>query len=187
MKELEITPDKYPDVSYNFIFFVDVALVFFYLFGFMVGVFLYQNARWRPRTILIVGGSIAIAGCYFSSYARSLNTFILLYCCVSSTGYGICTIPHTMCAWEWFPDYKGLVNGVISCGYGFGGLLFLQLSTDLVNPDGKNPDIYNKKNDVTYFDESVSNRVPLMLRELCLVWIWFVLFGIIFVKKKPRA
>ena len=57
----------------------------------------------------------------------------------------------------------------------------------MVNPDGKNPTIYNEKNDVTYFDESVSNRVPLMLRELVMVWIWFVLFGIIFVKKKPRA
>ena len=125
MNALEIKPDKYPDVSYNFIFFVDVALVLFFLFGFMVGVFLYQNVKWRPRTILIVGGLIALCGCYFASYARTLNTFILLYCVVASTGYGICMIPHTLCAWEWFPDHKGLVNGVISCGYGFGGLFFV--------------------------------------------------------------
>ena len=185
MDELKIDPDKYPDISYNFIFLVDLGLVFFNLIGFMIGVLLLQTLRLNPRIVLTVGGFIALLGCYFSSYARTLNMFILFYCAVSSTGYGICTLVHTVLAWEYFPSNKGIVSGVISSCYGFGSLYFAQLSTDLVNPDGKNPHIYNKENDVTYFDSTVSSRVPYMLREMCFYWIWFILFGIIFVTRKP--
>ena len=183
MDSLRIEPDKYPDISYNFIFLVDLGLVTFLLIGFALGVILLQNIRLNPRYVISIGGGIALVTTYCSSYARSLNTFLLFYC-ASSIGYGICNLPHVVCGWEYFPENRGLVNGIISSCYGFGTLYFAQLSTDLVNPDNKNPHIYNKENDVTYFDSSVASRVPYMLRELCIVWIGFVVVGIIFISRK---
>ena len=117
MEDLEIRPDEYPEVSYNFIFLVDLGLVLFNIIGFIFGVIMMQTLRWKPRIVLTIGGSIALLGCYASSWARDLDTFILLYCVVGSTGYGICTVPHILCAWEWFPENKGLVNGLITSFY----------------------------------------------------------------------
>ena len=60
--------------------------------------------------------------------------FLLLYSVVGQLGYGICQYPHIIAAWEWFPDHKGLITGIISAGYGFGTFVFAQVSTALVNP-----------------------------------------------------
>jgi OFA family oxalate/formate antiporter-like MFS transporter len=40
-----------------------------------------------------------------------------------------------ICSWEYFPDRKGLITGIIIGSYGFGSFLFTQLSTKLVNPN----------------------------------------------------
>ena len=40
MDSLKVEPDKYPDISYNFIFLVDLGLVTFLIIGFMMGVYL---------------------------------------------------------------------------------------------------------------------------------------------------
>ena len=143
-----------------------------------------QTLNIGPRIIIAVGGFIAVLGCYLSSYATTFKMFIFLYCMLSSTGFGICTTTHIICAWEWFPNNRGLLTGIISSCTGFGYLYFVQVSTDLVNPESKNPTNYNKQNDVTYFDTSVSDRVPYMLRELCWIWIGFIIAGIIFVDRK---
>ena len=137
----------------------------------------------RPRYVLTIGGVIALLSCYCSSYATTLGWFLLIYCS-SSIGYGICTLPHTVCVWEYFPEHKGLVSGIIGSCYGFGALYFTALSTELVNPENKDPQIYNKQNDVTYFDASVANRVPDMLRDLCWIWVPFIGAGIIFISRK---
>ena len=92
-----------------------------------------------PRIIIAVGGFIAILGVYLSSFATTFTTFIFLYCMVSSTGFGICTTTHIICAWEWFPNNRGLLTGIISSSVGFGFLYFVQVSSDLANPEDKNP------------------------------------------------
>ena len=37
--------------------------------------------------------------------------------------------------WEWFPENKGLVSGFIFAGFGFGPVIFIPISSYLVNPD----------------------------------------------------
>ena len=181
----QLYPDK--SVSYNFVFLVDTTLVLFCTIGNLISVLLLQTFHWHARLVLLIGGFTALLGCYLASYARSLETFLFFYGAVSSTGYGICSFPHQICSWEWFPKHKGLVSGLISGGYGFGNFIFAQISTDLVNPYGKNPTVYDKVNDVTYFDKSVSNRVPYMMRELVWIWVWFLLFGIVFIQRKEAC
>ena len=109
-----------------------------------------------------------------------------MYCCLNGIGCGTCYFVALICAWEWFPQRKGLVTGLILGGYGFGSFIFAQISTWLVNPDGKNPSIYDEANDVTYFDSTVANRVPLMIRKLVYIWIAVVLTGNILISRKTR-
>ena len=90
--------------------------------------------RWQARAVILLGGTIALLGCYIASYTTSLKVFLFLYCAVASTGYGIASLPHMICAWEWYPESKGKVGGLISAGYGFGNFIFAQTSTYLVNP-----------------------------------------------------
>ena len=38
-----------------------------------------------------------------------------------------------LCGWEWFPNNKGLVSGIILAGYGFGAFFYGYISTALAN------------------------------------------------------
>jgi hypothetical protein len=39
-----------------------------------------------------------------------------------------------MSAWEWFPERKGLLTGIILAAHGSGSALHVPLSTYLMNP-----------------------------------------------------
>ena len=60
------------------------------------------------------------------------------------------------------------------------------ISTKLVNPDGKNPSIYDPVNDVTYYNATVANHVPYMLRGLAYMWAGLVLIVIVLVTRIPN-
>lgn len=60
--------------------------------------------------------------------------------------------------WLWFPSRPGLVSGLIICGFGFGALIFNNVSRAIVNPDNESSDEDGK------FSESVNERVPFMLQ-----------------------
>ena len=40
-----------------------------------------------------------------------------------------------ICAWEWFPERKGLICGLIIGACGLGPFIYGFLSTGMVNPD----------------------------------------------------
>ena len=59
-----------------------------------------------------------------SSYVTSFWPFFILY----SGGFGIFNgisygIPIYN-SWKHFPDHKGLVTGIVLCGFGFGSFVF---------------------------------------------------------------
>lgn len=84
------------------------------------------------------------------------------------------------CGWEWFPEKKGLVTGLIVGGFGFGAFLFGFLSTALVNPaDAKIPD------GQTFYANDISERVPGMLRWCTLFWAILCLISICTVRRSP--
>ena len=115
-----------------------------------------------------------------------MELYLFLYCVPNGIGCGTCYFVALICAWEWYPNKKGLVTGLTLGGYGFGSFIFAQISTKLVNPNSDNPSIYDEKNDVTYFDQSVADRVPFMIRTLVFIWIFLVAIGIVFMSRKPK-
>ena len=57
-------------------------------------------------------------------------------------------------------------------GFGFGAFVFNFVSTAIVNP------LHVEANNDGYFDLSVADKVPKMIRILCLCWLCLSIIGI---------
>jgi hypothetical protein len=42
-------------------------------------------------------------------------------------------------SWDYFPNSKGLVSGILVCGLGCGSFIFHFVSTWIINPDNLQP------------------------------------------------
>lgn len=112
---------------------------------------------------------MSLFGIFMSSYAKNLIVFVLLYGGLSGMGSGITYLLPMVCGWEYFPEKKGLVTGIIIGSFGAGSFFFIQIAKYIVNPYDEPTSIHI--NDIlSYFDEDISLRVPIMLRQLCLIW-----------------
>ena len=105
---------------------------------------------------------------------------------MNGLGCGMSYFVALICSWEYFPDKKGLVTGIILGGYGFGSFIFAQISTKLVNPTGAPPSVYDPDNDVTYFDAAIADRVPFMIRTLVYIWTVLVVIGVALITRKSN-
>jgi hypothetical protein len=50
-------------------------------------------------------------------------------------GVGLVYYIPLISSWEWFPNKKGAVSGLIVGGFGFGAFIYGFVSTGIVNPD----------------------------------------------------
>lgn len=76
---------------------------------------------------------------YLSSLIKDWTYFVILYGILYALGSSLIVYPSFITAWEWFPERKGLVTGLIMSGYGFGPFIFGFVSSALVNPEDVKP------------------------------------------------
>lgn len=167
------------------IFYVDVALIFLNCFGYLIGTYLLNFRRWNPKHILALGGSISLTGIFLSSFTTDLMAFVASYGMMSGIGCGMNYFVPLVCCWEWFPQKKGLITGIIVGSYGIGTFIFVQVATWIVNPDNEQTSI-EISSILSYFDESIASRVPTMLRILCLIWGCQVLGAVILISRPKK-
>ena len=91
-------------------------------------------------------------------------------------------MPISVC-WEYFPHNKGLVSGIIVCGFGFGAFFFNFISTYIVNPENLKP-VPDHFGHGEYYDERVVVHVPKMIRVLCICWAVLCVISALLIKKK---
>ena len=72
---------------------------------------------------------------YLASAQTSWWSFVAIYVSGYSVGSGIVYYLTIATAYEWFPNNKGLMNGLIVGSYGLGASLFGFISTAVVNPN----------------------------------------------------
>ena len=72
-----------------------------------------------------------------------------------------------MVGWEWFPNRKGFVTGLIVSCFGVSSLLWGPLSTSLVNPDSVKP---LKIDNESYFSKEIADRFPSMYDKLNMIY-----------------
>lgn len=141
--------------------------------GYQIGTFLINEKRWNPKlyvlqfnllfiyfqfSIIALGGGVALIGIFISSFTKSLIAFVCSYGIMCGIGVGITYFIPLVCAWEYFPDRKGLVTGIIVGAYGFGSFIYIQVATKIVNPDNLQTEIVSENEDsmVEFFGEDVS-------------------------------
>jgi len=90
-----------------------------------------------------------------------------------------------MSGWEHFPDRKGFVVGFILMGFGLGAFFFGFLSTHLIQSADMNkyPDPLTGQH---FFTKEVADKVPHMLRVLCLCYAILSMVGISLVTRNPK-
>jgi OFA family oxalate/formate antiporter-like MFS transporter len=89
--------------------------------------------------VLLLGSCIALTGVLASSYVTNLYAFIILYGVFYGIGVGLTHLVPVIIAWEYFPNNKGMVSGIIFGGHGFGAFVFGLISFAIVNPNNTEP------------------------------------------------
>jgi len=99
----------------------------------------FMQKKYNPKLILLIGVSMMTSSIFLASYMKTWWGFIAAYCFGYPAGIGMVYWVPIMCGWEWFPNNKGLVSGLIVGGYGFGAFIFGFVSTAIANPNDFKP------------------------------------------------
>jgi len=104
-----------------------------------------------------------------STFVTNFWLFLISYGMMSGIGCGLNYMIPVCCGWEYYPEKKGLITGIIFSAYGLGSFFYSLISTALVNPEGISPKVPSDSN-LPFFDEEIAMRVPFMIRILCIVF-----------------
>ena len=124
---------------------------------------------------------------FISSVTTNWWAFVFFYGICYPAGVGLVYWTPIIGGWEWFPEHKGLVSGLIIAAYGFGAVIFGPISTAIINPqnyramvpeDGSTPD--------PLFPKSVGEKVPTMLGYCLMIWAVLAIICVFTVKRNPE-
>jgi hypothetical protein len=119
---------------------------------------------------------------------KNPNMFIYCYSLAFGIGKGLMYSTALQAAISHMPGRKGVVSGFVICGFGFGGFFFGIISRHLCNPDNLRPVKTETSNGVeNLFGPEVSERVPQMIRSLCIVWIGLFVFGLLTITRYKQT
>lgn len=127
------------------------------------------------------GSAIMIVSIFIASTMTSWWGFVFWYCVMFPIGIGMVYWTPIMCGWEWFPENKGLISGLVVAGFGFGAFIFGFISTGIVNPNNlkaNKPFVHDGTID-KIFPFEVAMRVPHMFRICLIFWSVFALIAIL--------
>ena len=108
-------------------------IVFFSILFFPVG--MRMSFLLGSRSVILVGGVIAITFTFFSTYTQSVHGFFALYAVGFGIGKGFMYPAPLKAGWSHLPGRKGFVSGIVISGLGFGAFAFGVLASAIVNPD----------------------------------------------------
>jgi MFS family permease len=115
-----------------------------------------MDRKFGPKLGLSVGMIILTLCIFLLTISTNMWAFIILI----SIGFGIPTgfayVPAISCCWRLFPKQKGLISGIILCGFGMGSFIFSYIAKEIVNPYNEAPVSINGQ---FIYPEAVANRV----------------------------
>ena len=109
------------------------------------------------RLCLLLGGLLISVAYLLSSVISTPCLFVLAYSGFLGIGTGIICVTSLQPSWEYFPESKGKVTGVIMVGYGSSCMIFGLVFTYIANPRNVSP--VRSGNDVL-FGLEVDGNVP---------------------------
>ena len=120
------------------------------------------------------------------SFVKSFWAFIIIYAAIMPAGRGLYFYVFHQLVWEWFPQCKGLVTGIILAGVGVGSLIFSPLSAYFVNNENGSPILPYPGANELMFPKNIADRVPRMWQYLFICWASLSLFGWLTITRNPK-
>lgn len=136
--------------------------------GLMYPIGAFLQRRTNPKVVIGLGCSILLVAIYFASAAQTWIQFVLFFGIMMPMGMGLQNFVPIMCAWEYYPNNKGMISGILVCSWGLGAFVFGYLMTLIVNPDDKAPSIKSPAGDLL-FDSEVASRTTAMFRYVLII------------------
>ena len=99
-------------------------LVLLNVTGYQLGTYLLNKRGWHPKAVLAMGGGIALCGITIASFMTNFWAFVFFYGVISAIGCGMNYFVPMVCAWEYFPERKGLTTGLLESAYGAGSFIW---------------------------------------------------------------
>jgi len=172
-------------INVNAIFYVDMTVVLLISVGQLIGTYLMNDRKWNPKVVVLLGGCIYLGGSLISSFMTNFWLFLFFYGAFSGIGLGINYMIPMISCWDYFPERKGLITGIMVSFYGLSSFVNNGLSTLIVNPD--NEKTYNTgAMDISFFHADVARRVPSMLRVLVIMWTAMLLLAVVFLSRPNK-
>lgn len=134
-----------------------------------------------PRLAMAMG-CVLLSLCVFITVfgCRNYYAVALIYGLLGGCGTGITyNAPMSVCM-KWFPKSKGLVNGIIVGGYGFGSFVFSQIQLAIINPNNEKPA------DGDYYSGEQVKKLPLLFIVTGIVYIALQTIGLLLITRVPN-
>ncbi|CAG0914197.1 unnamed protein product [Notodromas monacha] len=131
------------------------------------------GARWTA----FCGCLLFSGGVFSTAFAIEVGFWLVVisYGVLFGAGVAFAYIVPLSCGMKWFPESKGLANGVILGGFGLGAFVFSYLQTWFINPENLSVATSG------YFEnDEILDRVPQLFMILGGVYFVLQLIGLIF-------
>lgn len=84
--------------------------------------------------------TLIIGSLLISSMVTNFYVFMLFFGVGQGVGAAILYVLPVKICWEYYPNRKGIVSGIIIGMFGLGSFTFNMVSAALINPEGIKPD-----------------------------------------------
>ena len=94
------------------------------------------NDRIGPRKVASLGGLLLGLGFILASFTNSLIWLYLTYGVISGAGVALAYVTPISTCVKWFPDKKGMITGIVLCGFGMSSAFLAPVATYIIGTAG---------------------------------------------------
>ena len=136
--------------------------------------------KYGPKKIAILGGILIGIGLILSAFMKSFIGLLITYGVIFGAGIGFGYVCPIASASKWFPDKKGLINGIAVAGFGMGSFIFNYVIKALANPTGLEVTDPN-------FVTTITPNIPIMFIVLGVIYLGLVIGGAMTLSNPPEG
>lgn len=136
--------------------------------------------KYGPRNIAILGGILMGGGVIASAFMTNFIGLLITYGIIFGAGIGFGYVCPIAAAGKWFPDKKGLINGIAVAGFGAGSFIFNYVIKALANPLGL-------ETTDAGFISAISQNIPIMFIVLGIIYLILIIGGAMTLSNPPEG
>ena len=145
------------------------------------GAFLFKVIS--PKLLIGVGSGIGVLAMVLGANTATFSQFILCFSALYGVGIGLCYLAPLGCGWEWIPENRGFVTGIILGAFGFGAFIFSFIALSIVNPE--NVAAEKLADGRLMYSAEIAARVPNLLYVLAMCFAGLGLISVLLIRRNP--